>query len=298
MLINITKTGAIQIYPTGSDNMIQVSKSHPKYKEIREKLLADDEKAAIDLINLVIQKKIVAPDEAVLSVSDEVIEFEGRVIHDKKLAAIVKRFASLGDPVKRFVRRMFCNPQWSSVEQLVSFLSHGHFALTEDGCFLAYKGVTEDYYDCRTLSFDNHPGSHNAMPRSEVTFDPHVPCSFGFHVGTHSYASTYGSRVVLVRVDPAHCVSVPVDENCQKLRVSEYWVVADCVSPLDDMHVYDLDGTCSYFKDFYADCVEENGSFKDPKHQAYLDEGGWDDEEDEDWDEEYAEDDEDEENDE
>ena len=47
------------------------------------------------------------------------------------------------------------------------------------------------------------------------------------HFGGHEYASTFGPRMVLVRVDPADLVCVPHDCSQGKVRVCRYWVVKE-----------------------------------------------------------------------
>jgi hypothetical protein len=65
------------------------------------------------------------------------------------------------------------------------------------------------------------------MPRGKVDDDFRRGCSFGFHVGTREYATSWGPRTMLVKVDPADVVSVPSDCECQKLRTSRYTVVCE-----------------------------------------------------------------------
>lgn len=47
------------------------------------------------------------------------------------------------------------------------------------------------------------------------------------HFGGHEYASTFGPRMVLVRVDPADLVCVPFDCSQGKVRVCRYWVLKE-----------------------------------------------------------------------
>lgn len=43
----------------------------------------------------------------------------------------------------------------------------------------------------------------------------------------HEYASTFGPRMVLVKVDPADLVCVPYDCSHGKVRVCRYWVIKE-----------------------------------------------------------------------
>jgi hypothetical protein len=119
------------------------------------------------------------------------------------------------------------NPSKRSTEELYKFLEHKAMPITPDGCFLAYKGVNDNYTDVHSGRFSNRPGVTNSMPRQKVDDDFRNGCSYGFHVGSLEYATSWGSRTVIVKVDPADVVSVPSDCNCQKLRTSKYTVVCD-----------------------------------------------------------------------
>ena len=47
------------------------------------------------------------------------------------------------------------------------------------------------------------------------------------HFGSHEYASTFGPRMVLVKVDPKDLVCVPYDCSQGKVRVCRYWVLKE-----------------------------------------------------------------------
>jgi hypothetical protein len=82
-----------------------------------------------------------------------------------------------------------------------------------------------DYKDCHSGTIDNHPGQAPSVPRNKVSDDPQTACHFGLHVGSLEYATSFGRRVVIVKVDPEHVVCVPYDCTSQKMRVCEYEVV-------------------------------------------------------------------------
>ncbi len=138
------------------------------------------------------------------------------------------RMAAAGEdprPLMRFWERLQLNPSWRSVEQLWPFLEHEGIPLTEDGHFLAYKGIKGDYTDNHTGKIDNSVGKKHRMERNRVSDDPKTPCHFGFHVGAEAYARTIGSVMVICRVDPADVVCIPYDCSHQKMRVCAYEVV-------------------------------------------------------------------------
>lgn len=131
------------------------------------------------------------------------------------------------EPLINFLERLLANPSRRSIEELYPFLEHGNFPITEEGFFLGYKGVNDDYTDVHSGRFNNSPGAINEMERRAVDDDFRRGCSYGFHVGTLEYACGWGPRTVIVKVDPADVVSVPEDCSFQKLRTAKYEVVAD-----------------------------------------------------------------------
>lgn len=138
-------------------------------------------------------------------------------------------------PVLRFWERVQKNPSYRSVTQLWSFMQHAGIPLTADGCFLAYKGVRNDFYDVHSGTNDNRPGQVLKMPRNKISDDPNTPCHEGLHVGALSYAQGFGPQVVVCKVDPADVVCVPYDSNTRKMRVCRYEVVGFHGAQMDDV---------------------------------------------------------------
>lgn len=128
-------------------------------------------------------------------------------------------------PLFAFYENLQRNPSKRSVDQLWNFLSHLGIPLTPDGCFLAYKGVNENYKDIHSGTIDNSPGSTVSMPRNKISDDPDEGCHQGLHVGALEYAAGFGPRVVICKVNPEHAVCVPNDYSFQKMRVCQYEVV-------------------------------------------------------------------------
>lgn len=128
----------------------------------------------------------------------------------------------------RFWENLQLNPSKRSVDQLWQFLAHLGIPVTEDGCFLAYKGVRSNWKDVYTGTIDNKVGAVVDYPRNKISDDPREACHEGLHVGAVSYARTFGgsdNRVVICKVNPKDVVSVPYDYSCMKMRVCHYEVV-------------------------------------------------------------------------
>lgn len=127
------------------------------------------------------------------------------------------------------------NPSFNSRQQLFKFLENKGHPITEDGYFVGYRGVTEDFKDKRTGKFDNSIGARCEMPRHAVDDNPNNTCSYGLHVGSYDYAKDFGrgGKFVMVKVHPRDVVSVPNDYNGQKMRVCAFEVLSEASDMLD-----------------------------------------------------------------
>lgn len=128
----------------------------------------------------------------------------------------------------KFWENLVSNPSLRSREHLYAFLDHNNIPLTEDGCFVAYKYISNDWKDVHSGTFDNSIGASPEMPREEVDPDPTVTCSRGLHVCAYGYLySGENLRHVEVKVHPADVVCVPNDYNGQKMRTCKYTVIRE-----------------------------------------------------------------------
>lgn len=128
-----------------------------------------------------------------------------------------------------FLERLMKNPSNRAVNELYKFLEDGSLGITDAGTFQAYKAIRPDWTDIHSGTYDNHVGQTLEMPRNSVDDDCRRGCSCGFHVGTLTYVRGFKGtqdRIVIVEVDPADVVSVPV-EDCGKVRVCKYKVVGE-----------------------------------------------------------------------
>ena len=265
MNLEINSSGNIAGYV--DDNFYQVSFKHPQYAKLKKAVHENDSETFIrvyreDLVDFSCEKYEI---EDKIEVTKETIEYRGHVIDDPVLIEVIKSYSTQCDALKRFIDNLFLNPQWESIKQLGAFLKHNNFPLTEDGCFLGYKAVRTDYMDKYTGTIDNSVGRTVTMPRADVAFDPAVACSSGLHVGTYNYAQSYGGNncvIVVVKVNPAHCVSVPHDHNSEKLRCSQYQVIGDCVGTLSLSMIYTVDGAQISPANYFADLRNDGAARK------------------------------------
>lgn len=131
-------------------------------------------------------------------------------------------------PLERFWDNLRLNPTESAREDLFSFLEANEVPLTADGCFIAYKGVKDDYWDSYTgRTHRNLPGAVIQVDRSNVDPDRRNTCSYGLHVAAWDYANGFSSRTMIIKINPQDVVAVPPDYNQQKMRVCKYTVVSE-----------------------------------------------------------------------
>jgi hypothetical protein len=213
-----------------------VTSDNPVYNQVKDAIIKREDRSVIaDLFRTA--NAVKRYTKGSVQVNNGSLYFGGEEIHNVVVDRIFA-FMAEGLPVEpliEFLKRLLANPSRRSVDQLYKFLEHKNLPITEDGYFLAYKGVNDDYTDCHSSTFDNRPGQVLEMQRNKVSDDFRVGCSTGFHAGSLEYATTFGSRTVIVKIDPADVVSVPEDCSCQKLRTAKYEVVTDYDGPLPEL---------------------------------------------------------------
>jgi hypothetical protein len=140
-----------------------------------------------------------------------------------------------------FMEKVMQNPEPHSREQLYEWLQRWHFGIALDGDIIAYKGLKHSGRDADQEAWESQsrghaivngkpfdgnipgfPGAIIEMPRSEVVHDPTIACSTGLHVGNWSYASSFATVTVRVKVNPRDVCSVPNDSEWAKVRCCRY----------------------------------------------------------------------------
>jgi hypothetical protein len=157
-------------------------------------------------------------------------------------SAITKRIIKMSEqgfdsqPLVNFISNLYGNPSKTAVDELYLFIEANELPITEDGHFIAYKIVKNDYKDIYSNSMDNSIGSVVSMPRHLVDTERNNTCSRGLHFCSKDYLSHYGSsnrsndRCLLVKINPADVVSIPSDYNNAKGRTWSYEVVGEVES--------------------------------------------------------------------
>ena len=226
-----------------------VGRQYSQFQSVMDALKAGDFEKAFDLADRA--TALTKQSNGAFEVKDGVVFRNGLPIHNVVTERIIQ-FQEQGlpfDPLVKFLENLLQNPSARSVTELYTFLENKFMPITEDGCFLAYKAVQNDYLSITSGSTEvrvssdggqtwttvtgnvpNNVGNILEVDRNQVDDDAQRTCSFGLHAGALEYASTFGgssSRQVIVKINPKDAVSVPADHNAQKLRASRYEVIAD-----------------------------------------------------------------------
>lgn len=233
----------------GADSLV-ATKDHPRFGEIAAYLTGggDDEKALRGLfdVSLALAGHFQHLSERVTA-NMGAIYLDGDPLHNALTDTIV-RFMADGEraisPLANFMEKIEQNPNHHSKANLFRWLEKHDFAIDNDGDFYAYKGVTSDHTSLNTGTamvngnvvkgkIPNQAGTIIEMPRSKVQHDPKIGCHTGLHAGNWRYAREFGTKVLLVKINPRDVVSVPTDSDDEKLRVCRYRVVKELSRELE-----------------------------------------------------------------
>lgn len=207
---------------------------------------------------------------------------DGQVMHGVLVDRMMEMLA-LGLPLGgmiRFMENLYMNPAAFARAELYLWLEGTDLPITEDGHFLAYKYVNENFRDCYSGKFDNSPGQIVQMKgRHEVDPVRDHTCSTGLHFCSKSYIGYAGGpKFVLLKINPADVVSIPSDYDNAKGRTWRYEVLREVFkeeidkgewAPLvasdgSDYSEFGEDGILRYSIDNVADVnieTDEDGEF-------------------------------------
>lgn len=237
-----------------------VDSSHHNWDDIIVALKAGDFAAIPELINEAKQIVVFAGTSGI-SVNAEygTITYHGVEIHNTLVEHIFRMKDEGFDitPMVRFLDNLMQNPAKRAVDELYSFLQAGKMPITEDGCFIAYKRVRDNYrstHDGKTintpfdkmteadkamlphtyngtttsLEFNNGTVTVLSMPRNMVNENSNETCSFGLHFCSQGYLNHFsGERIVILKVNPRDVVSIPADYNDTKGRACRYEIIGE-----------------------------------------------------------------------
>lgn len=242
----IKTNGSVTLYL--KNECLTVAPDHPNYNKIIDSIKAGDFSKIETLVN--VAKAVSQYTSNRVKIENGQIFYGNFLVHNTLTDRIIKMMSEgfKFDHMVKFLENLMQNPSARSVSETYWFLENYGLPITEDGCFLAYKAVRNDYTDIYSGKFINRVGSVVSMPRNMVDDNYGVDCSKGLHVGALDYVVGYGhfvkgqvrsengNRLLIVKVNPKDVVSVPKYDGHTKMRVCEYTVaseILDVVKELD-----------------------------------------------------------------
>jgi hypothetical protein len=241
------KTGNCLIIVNPEGQPAQVEMSHPYYNEIYSTVIAVRPSAEeiqqmweyIRPINRI--QRLLPKDSEVqleLTATGELTATIEGVAYDipTDLAeSIHDVYQAKGDlrPFARFLQKLAENPRKEVANELWGFILACGLTLQEDGNFLAYKNVNNDFTSAYDNKTKNDPGTVLRMRRQDVEHNADLTCSSGFHFAAWGYLQHYasGRKTVLLTISPTDVVSIPTDYNNMKGRACSYTVLREVSQP-------------------------------------------------------------------
>jgi len=282
----IKTNGSVTLYLNGE--CMTVATDHPNYNKIIEALKSGNHTHIENLVN--VAKAVIKYASGQISIENGQIFYGSFSVHNTLTDRIIKMMNEgfKFDHMIKFLENLMQNPSNRAVNETYTFLQNYGLPITDDGCFLAYKAVRNDYKDIYSGKYDNRVGCAPAMPRNMVDETYDRDCSTGLHVGALDYVVQYGhfvkgqavpeggNRLMLVKVNPKDVVSVPKYENHPKMRVSQYFVVSeikDVVKELDKVvYTSNAQNLDSDYDSSDWDAVAEDESYEDYDSCPWTDE--------------------------
>ncbi len=225
----ISNSGIITVVIDGKVNTIQLD--HPNYEAVKDCVKRNDYGKIAALIDMSskIEKKC---DNSDIKIESGVVSYRGTMIDNSLTKRIVKMMEEGFniDPMIAFLNNLMQNPSFRAINELYTFLEHSKLPITEDGYFLAYKRVDNDYLDYHSHSVRYRIGDKPFMIRGLVDDDKNQTCSRGLHFCSLGYLANFMANqghIMIVKINPKDVVSIPIDYNNTKGRCCEMEVIAE-----------------------------------------------------------------------
>lgn len=230
MLAYIITPNTINLSING--RMRSVNSEQPNFDAVKEALKEDPVniervKELLDISTFVAEVSL-----GRVELNKNEVRLDGEPVHSVLADRLSQQFRAgfSVKPLANFLERMTNNPSQTARDELYIWLEHSNMPITEDGCFLAFKKVRDDYTSFFDHKTDNSIGAKPEIPREQVTNDRSVTCSRGLHFCSYAYLPFYygdAGRVVVLKIDPADVVSIPEDYNNAKGRAWTYEIVGE-----------------------------------------------------------------------
>lgn len=208
-----------------------VREGMPNYLSLREAVRNKDWDSVPDLLSPA--KAVETFGAGTIKVVDGEVLMNGQPLHNAVTQRILEMVSDGFDaaPLTRFLEKLMQNPSRIAVTELYDWLERTSLPITEDGDFLAYKKVRDDYGSFHDYGKTmNRVGDKPSMPRNQVDDVRDRTCSYGLHFCSLSYLPCYHGgqgRVMIVKINPADVVSIPSDYDFAKGRACTYEVISE-----------------------------------------------------------------------
>ncbi len=216
----------VTVYVDGEQHIVPTGT--PQYDLVIKAIDAGDVQGVKDAVE--IRQSVVKLSQGKIELDGTVLKYDGRPLHGALVSRILTVVKEAGNaaPLLLFLDNLMQNPSKRAVDELYGFMEACDLPITHDGHFLAYKKVNYDYTSVHDSKTKNNIGLVVEMPRNSVNDDKDQTCSTGLHFCSESYLSHFGgSRIVVVKINPADVVSIPVDYNNAKGRACRYLIVGE-----------------------------------------------------------------------
>ena len=141
----------------------------PRGEKLGDQLIeALRERRLADIPNLIsTARRIENLSEGNFTVRDGVIFVKGQPVPNQ-LGQKILRFSNEGlpfEPLVKFAENLQRNPSFRAVNELFQFLEKNDHPITDNGNFIAYKGVRGNFTDIHSGTFDNSIGKDRKSTR-------------------------------------------------------------------------------------------------------------------------------------
>ncbi len=252
---NVSNSGTITVVINGKSH--SVAFDHPNYAQIVDALKNQEFENIEALINIGVG--VVKHFNNTINIEHGQIVFNGTIIQNgltERILMLVEKNLPF-KPMIKFFENLLDNPSKRAVDELYTFLEVNQLPITEDGHFLAYKRVNDNFKDFHTGTIDNSAGQVVKIIRNLVCDDKEKTCSYGLHFCSKAYLKEFHNgegKIIVLKIDPKNVVSIPVDYQNSKGRTCAYEVVGEITNDIDvtteeeyfDSPVYSSDGQTAY----------------------------------------------------
>lgn len=221
-----TNQGLSIFFDTGLP--VAISRDNPLYYEITQKLNNNDVGDIEEYCNYAL--KVSRSTNGKFTLVDGCVLLHGTPMPEALSELLLKVVEAGQDAgaLEKFWENCCANPNPESRDSLYDYIKANNFTLTNDGCFIGYKKVRDNYLDSWSGKVKYEINSVVAMDRAEVDANRNSCCSHGIHVAAWEYAKDFsGDRLLEIKVNPKDVVSVPYSYHNQKMRVCAVLVMGE-----------------------------------------------------------------------